>query len=325
MARQPRPSPFLRTWWLDATATGEPAFVLVLENSRLIGGLALQRHRRLGMEVVEMMGQGPLEPDHLDAIAEPGHEATVVDAINAWMRRRGARVLDLDGVEPDGLLVAALPRPFSVVRHHVARAFHMPVDLDGWLGDQPRVVRNQVRPTGRRLDREGITFRRVPVDETDEATAALRRLHVERFEDETAIPAHWTALERAIRAGAPRGEAVHFQLRDGDEVGVTSLHFDLGGRRHYYQSGRRTDDRKWRGAGSVLLWRVMQDATDNGIFELDHLRGDEPYKAQWSNAVRHLVRIRCGIGAGRAALAAMQTWRDRADEGPAEAGEPSPS
>ena len=117
-------------------------------------------------------------------------------------------------------------------------------------------------------------------------------------------------MERAIRAGAARGEALHFQLLDGDEVGVASLHFDLGGRRHYYQSGRLTDARKWRGAGSVLLWRVMQDATEHGIFELDHLRGDEPYKAQWSNTERSLVHVRCGIRAGRLALTGAQAWRD---------------
>jgi CelD/BcsL family acetyltransferase involved in cellulose biosynthesis len=310
VARQPHPSPFLRTWWLDATAIGEPVFVLLLEDSRLIGGLALQQSGRLGLDIVEMMGQGPLEPDHLDLIAEPGREAAVVDAVRVWLTRRGPRILDLDGIEPDGLLVAALPRPYEVIRRHVARAFRLPVDLDGWLGDQPRVVRNQVRPTGRRLDRDGIVFRRVPVEETDEATTLLRDLHVERFEGETAIPAHWAALERAVRAGARRGEAAHFQLRDGDEVGVASLHFDLGGRRHYYQSGRLTDARKWRGAGSVLLWRVMQDATENGIFELDHLRGDELYKAQWSNTERSLVHVRCGIGMGRAALSAARTWRN---------------
>ena len=137
VARQPHPSPFLRTWWLDATATGEPVFVLVLEDSRLIGGLALQRHRRGGLEVLEMMGQGPLEPDHLDLVAEPGREAAVVDEVGAWLTRRGSRVLDLDGIEPDGLLVAALPASYIEVRRHVARAFRMPVDLDAWLGDQP--------------------------------------------------------------------------------------------------------------------------------------------------------------------------------------------
>ncbi len=109
VARQPYPSPFLRTWWLDATATGEPIYALVLKDSRLIGGLAVQRRRRSGLDIVEMMGQGPLEPDHLDLIAEPGHEATVVEAIGGWLTRPGQRVLDLDGIEPYGLLMAALP------------------------------------------------------------------------------------------------------------------------------------------------------------------------------------------------------------------------
>ncbi len=84
------------------------------------------------------------------------------------------------------------------------------------------------------------------------------------------------------------------------------MHFDLGGRRSYYQSGRIMDSKKWRGAGSILLWRALEDAVRNGIFELDLLRGNESYKAQWSNTVREIVRVRCGVGLGRTALTASQ-------------------
>jgi CelD/BcsL family acetyltransferase involved in cellulose biosynthesis len=317
VARQPHPSPFLRTWWLDATATGEPIFVLVLEDSRLIGGLAVQRRRRLGLDIVEMMGQGPLEPDHLDLIAEPGREAAAVAAIGAWLTRPGQRVLDFDGVEPFGLLMAALPSRSIIVRRHVSPALRLPVDLGAWLKKQHRKVRNQIGPTGRRLDKDGIVFRRVPRGEAAQAAAELRDLHVERHTDRTAIPPHWTALTRAIEAGSARGEAVQFQLRDGDEVGAAGVHFDLGGRRSYYQSGRLMDSKKWRGAGSILLWRALEDAVRSGIFELDLLRGNESYKAQWSNTVREIVRVRCGVGLGRTALTASQLRKRFLD--PAEA------
>ena len=296
VARQPYPSPFLRTWWLDATATGEPIFVLVLEDSRLIGGLAVQRRRRLGLDIVEMMGQGPLEPDHLDLIAEPGREATAVAAIGGWLTRPGQRVLDFDGVEPFGLLMAALPSRSIIVRRHVSPALRLPTDLDAWLKKQHRKVRNQIGPTGRRLDKDGIVFRRVPRAEAAQAAAELRDLHVERHTDRTAIPPHWTALTRAIEAGSARGEAVQFQLRDGDEVGAAGVHFDLGGRRSYYQSGRLMDSKKWRGAG-----QHPAVAGPRGCGPERHLRARSPagQRVVQGPVVQHGARDRPGPLRGR--------------------------
>ena len=72
----PLPSPFLRSWWLDGTSRSGGHFLLVVDDARLLGGLALEeRHRG---SIVRMMGDGSLCPDHLDLLAAPGHEAEVV-------------------------------------------------------------------------------------------------------------------------------------------------------------------------------------------------------------------------------------------------------
>ena len=102
----PLPLPFLRSWWL--TGTGRPGrhFVLVVDGAHLLGGLALEKpHPMLGVRV---MGE-PLCPDHLDLLAAPGHEATVVSLLRDWLCRPGERLLDLRGIRAGSWLVEALP------------------------------------------------------------------------------------------------------------------------------------------------------------------------------------------------------------------------
>src|SRR5205807_1596939 len=58
----PIPSPFLRSWWLDAAAGSRPCIVLVLQRDRLVGGLALESDRHVGIERLRLLGAGPLCP-----------------------------------------------------------------------------------------------------------------------------------------------------------------------------------------------------------------------------------------------------------------------
>ncbi len=83
----PLPSPFLRSWWLTGTGGSDRHFLLVVDDSQLLGGLPVeQRH---GGSVIRVMGDGLLCPDHIDLIAAPGHEATVISILGDWFRRPG--------------------------------------------------------------------------------------------------------------------------------------------------------------------------------------------------------------------------------------------
>src|ERR1039457_4104447 len=62
------PSPFLLSWWLEATAIGRPRYILVYLGDRLLGGLALQENTRYGLRQLQALGNGPLCPDHLDVV-----------------------------------------------------------------------------------------------------------------------------------------------------------------------------------------------------------------------------------------------------------------
>ena len=56
------PSPFMRSWWLTGTAGPRPRFVLVVQGDLLLGGLALEEGRRLGLPSFTMMSSRSTMP-----------------------------------------------------------------------------------------------------------------------------------------------------------------------------------------------------------------------------------------------------------------------
>ena len=87
---------------------------------------------------------------------------------------------------------------------------------------------------------------------------------------------------------------------DGTVI-ATELDLVVGPRVAFYQAGRLTDH-EWRGSGSVLRYRILERAIDRGALEYDLLRGDEPYKAEWSTGSRQLLRCRFAVGLPARAL-----------------------
>ena len=88
----PIPSPFLRSWWLDAAAGSRPCIVLVLQRDRLVGGLALESDRHVGIERLRLLGAGPLCLDEV-------HSRRVAD-LTVYIRQHHAErsLAELGGV-----------------------------------------------------------------------------------------------------------------------------------------------------------------------------------------------------------------------------------
>ncbi len=310
VAVQPHPSAFLRSWWLDHVADGDLRVVLCLVGDELAGGAAFQVDRvgpgALGLERVRCVGQGVLAPDHLDLVAAPGHHLAVARAVLGWLRRRGARVVDLDGLAGSGTLAA-------VLAPHVTERVDAPfADLaggaEGYLAGRPGKVRSTITRRQKRFASDGVEFVTVDPNDIDPALDALARLHESRWADDSVFLRGWERFCAAARAGAASGDVVVHELRDhdGDAIAV-ELDLVLGGTVAFYQAGRRTE-REWRGCGSVLRARIIEAATASGAVEYDLLRGDEPYKAEWATGRRELVRCVMGVGVrGRAAVHARAT------------------
>jgi CelD/BcsL family acetyltransferase involved in cellulose biosynthesis len=301
----PLPSPFLRSWWLEHTAGRRPCFVLVVEDGALLGGLALEEGRWLGVPCLRVMGAGALCPDHLDAVALPGREADVLAALAGWLRRPGSRLVDLEGVAAGARVAAVLP---GRVRREVVAMAHwtpLPDDPDAWLRDRSRNLRANLRKARGRLGREAVAYRAARGAAVEPALASLRRLHAERWGGRSRFLAGYERFAAAARAGAARGEFVVHELAAGGTVIAAVGSFEVAGRVSLYQGGR-LPARRWRDASTVLLATLIEDACRRGLGEADLLRGDEQYKRRLAPATRELVRLRAAHGpAGRLALVAL--------------------
>jgi len=300
----PLPTPFLRSWWLAGTAGTQPRFVLVVENDRLLGGLALEEGRRLGVPCLRMMGAGPLCPDHLDLLACSGHEDSVAGALGAWLCRPGARVLDLDGIRADARLLAALPRHVRREPLTVAPWAPLPADPQAYLAVRPSGFRKTLRKARARLAAEGFAHCVKRGPSAVSALATLRQLHRAQWGDRSGFLPSFDRFAAACRLGAECDEVVVHELTVTGTVVAIMVTFEVAGRVSLYQSARLTDFR-WRDAMSVLLAAIITDACDRGFAEVDFLRGDEAYKNNFAPDRRELLRLRGATGtAGRLALAA---------------------
>ena len=301
----PLPSPFLRSWWLKQTAVGAPRFLLVMDSDVLIGGLALQEKRWLGVPRLQVMGAGPLCPDHFDAVALPSREEDVLAALAAWLGRPGSRMVDLEGVADGSRLAAALPGRVRREVIAVAPWEGLTADPADWLRMRPRSFRATLRKTTRRLEREAVAHRMRRGASIDTALGTLERLHRAQWGERSNFLAAYEQFGAASRVGAAHGEVAFHELVAGEEVVAAVSCFEFAGRLSLYQSGRLSGHR-WRNAATVLLATVIQDACRRGFSEVDLLRGDEPYKANFSSAARKLIRLRAAHGvAGRLMLTSL--------------------
>jgi SAM-dependent methyltransferase len=282
----------------------------------LVGGAAFRVDRLgtrpAGIDVVRFVGQGVLEPDHLDVVAEPGSHPEVSERVAGWLRRPGSRVIDLDGLPAGSVLASRLGG--SVVERHVAPYAILPSEPADYLRSRPGRLRSTLTRARKRFARDGVVVRRVLPEDADAGLDRLSRLHEARWAEQSEFAGAWTGLRRAASEGIRRGDVVLLELVTADGTTIASeLDMLAGGRMAFYQAGRLTDH-EYRGSGSVLKIACIELGIEAGCTEYDLLRGDEPYKSDWADERRDLVRLMAGVGVGGRVVAGGTVGIIRASE-----------
>lgn len=307
VASQPVPSPFARSWWLEAMAAAlprrvRPCQLLVHDGDRLIGGVALAEDRVLGVPRYRFLGQGDLAPDHLDLVAARGCERLVAESFTAWLQRPGARLLHLDGVDQTALVRSAVAGRWQPIES--APYAPLPTDGSAFLAGLSASFRRTVRRSARRLTAAGHVHRRVPTTDAPAAMAAFWRLHRERGDRERLLSQR-AAVDTAVQAGLARDEC-RIDVLDGVAGPIAvAVSFVVAGRLSLYQVSRSLR-REHAGAGTVLLVELIEDAAAAGCQEVDLLRGDEAYKQHFAREVRPMLALRAAYGGRAQALARGQ-------------------
>ena len=106
---------------------------------------------------------------------------------------------------------------------------------------------------------------------------------------------------------AERGELRLYTLWLGEQALASVYAIVSNGTFHYYQSGY---DPAWsnRSVGLVLIGATFEDAIELGQREYDFLRGEEPYKMDWTDRKRRTRRLRITARSGAGAW--YRRWED---------------
>jgi CelD/BcsL family acetyltransferase involved in cellulose biosynthesis len=289
----PLPSPFLRSWWLEGTSRHERHFLLVVDGTQLLGGLALeQRHNALS---IRMMGDGRLCPDHLDLLAANGHEAVVVAHLGAWFSRRARRLFDLNGVRAGSALSGALPGRVYHEPTVGAPFLPLPETAEEYRSTLSTQFRRNLRRGADRLAADGVTHRATRGPAVLGRLGTLRELHQAQWGDRSRFLPVFDRFAAGCVGGCVANEVVVHELASDHVAVAIVVAFEVAGRASLYQSARLTEPR-WRDATTVLLAAIIDDACGRGLTEVDFLRGEEPYKSRFTRHRREMNRLVAGSG-----------------------------
>jgi CelD/BcsL family acetyltransferase involved in cellulose biosynthesis len=305
----PVPSPFLRSWWLAAAAPAARArYLLVLDAQTLIGGVALQEQRHvLGVRVYGACTGGTLCPDHVDLLAAPGRELDVCRAFDGWLARPGARLLDLDGVVQHSLLSACVPAAATRVVD-VAPWDALPDTGDEYVASRSANLRRSYRRAQARLTAMGAAHHRLTPAELSGGMDEFERLHRARA-DRAALVDELPRLRAALVAGAAVGEVQVDVLRCASRTLASLICFRTAGALRAYQLARVLEP-ELPDVGTALLFQAIERACGEGCYEVDLLRGAEPYKFRFVDRRREIYRIEVARGVrARWLLAALRLLR----------------
>jgi CelD/BcsL family acetyltransferase involved in cellulose biosynthesis/glycosyltransferase involved in cell wall biosynthesis len=268
--RCPTATPFQRPSWLlpwrrRFGAGASPRVATLRAGGRLVGLIPLE----LRDGIVRLIGEGIT--DYLDAIVEPDIDvAMITEAVRA---AAGARAIELSALRPCSPL--------------------WQLDLGGALGDalaSPVValdavaIPDHLAYAQRRLAR----FPHRWLDETGDRNALLSGLFA-LLDDPEVAHFHAEVAGELARRGLLRlvGLEINGTLR------AVLYGFADHGRFLYYLSGFDPAITKLS-PGRLLVARAIERARDDGAFELDFLRGCEPYKYEWGAIDRPATVYRLG-------------------------------
>jgi CelD/BcsL family acetyltransferase involved in cellulose biosynthesis len=299
----PIASPFLRSWWLEATGGPEPRFVLVMDGDELVGGVALEEDSVLGVPRLREMG-ATLGADHLDLVAAPGRTEAVVAQLADWFASRQPLLVDLSGLTEDARVGRVLPGRVRRDRLDDAPYTPLPPTLEEYLAERPKEFRNMVARPRKRLERAGVEHRVAAPADCGRVVAELRRLHEAQFGGDSEFLPAFERFALAAPIGVERGELMlHELIVDGRAIAI-DVCFEVGGRLSLYQGGRDSDY-AWRGCGTYLMLLSVEHAYKRACHEFDLLRGEEAYKEIWASKTRGLVRLQAANGARARAVNAV--------------------
>jgi CelD/BcsL family acetyltransferase involved in cellulose biosynthesis len=236
-------------------------------------------------------------PDHLDLLASPEAD---LDALAGalenlpWVAIRLGNVAEA-AINVERFGAACQRRGWTVRRRGLGRCLYLelPESWEAYLSSLSSHGRHAIRRKERKLSREhDVALTDYGHGRLDEGLHHLQRLHALRWGGGGAFddPAVQRLHHRFAAALADQGQLWLVTL-DLDGVPAAAWYgFSLGDTVYHYQSGRDPRCEQDR-VGSVLMGLMIRRAIERGYRRMDLLRGEEPYKAEWTQTARRCYEV----------------------------------
>lgn len=277
---------WLLSWW-EVFGTAHPRVATLRRDGALVGLLPLYLLEEGPQRKLLPVGIGIT--DHLDALLDPELPEADIDLLLHAALARAALDRATSCALPDlppgaGLRRASLPIGWT----ETLRSTPCPVlTLRGDGPGIPAGTLRNLRQSRHRADRDGGWATEVaPAGEALALWQELVRMHQARWDrlgqpggvlaDPCVAAFHRLAVPRLAAAGILRMQV----LRRRGRVAAVYHTMIAPGRLLFYLSGFDEADAAVS-PGTLLLGRIVEQARDEGLRELDFLRGVEPYKLAW--------------------------------------------
>ncbi len=162
-------------------------------------------------------------------------------------------------------------------------------DSESFLQSLKTSLRGDIRRQVRRISEKGplILYHYKTVDESLEVLPQFLKLHSRQWPNAYKAPGFHQNL---ISAGIESGIVDFTSLKCGEKI----LGYHLGfiyNNRYYYYIPATDPEFENLSPGKVHLYKLVEYAVERNCQIFDHLRGDENYKAGWTNNIQPLFKF----------------------------------
>jgi len=317
-------------WW-QVYGAGKELRVLVLRDQdegivaiapfyvrtkKILGGLSINEIRFLGT------GED-VSPDYLDFIIKKGFEN---EAINAFIKhlavKNGWHIINLTDMLSTSFTVKAIQNMAAdnglIVRTNeraICPYIRLVADWEAYIGGLSKNMRYNIKRRMQNLERDFKTRYYIwqDIGGLEYAMERLSFLHNKRWEQKKSkhgfSSKEYKAFHKAVaREFALKGWLQISCLELNNEIVAILYDYRYGNKIYYYQGGFDPSLYKYS-LGLVLRAYVIQKAIENGINEIDLLKGGYEHKYIWTEHDRHTINLMIGKNAFGSKVFFFDTFR----------------
>lgn len=302
---------WISTWW-ECFSTGRQPWILTarrIDDGQLLGLAPLNVQRRVYRNIfsyreLSFMENQLAAPDHLDIISGAGFEEDVAAAFVSYIfeNRSMWDMIRLDDAASESLflrLILDKKPPCAMISYQACPYIQLTETWERYLSGLSKNARHNILRYGNRLRKEypdQVNYWRVEKkDDLLKMTDVFFSLHLERkseqqqestFNDQQLL----IFIQKIVNKFHENGWLYFYILTVKQEPIAAILCFFYKGIFSFYQQGHNPSWAVYSPGRQITAYAVQQ-AILNGAREFEFLRGDEPYKYNWTDKIHNDICI----------------------------------